>query len=187
MSRTLFNLYTRDITFILYMQTDAVVICWMSIYTKNLYDKVVIVFPLKNWKFLRLSLLGWLLTIPIGLLCPILLILDHFIEYYKVWVSLKLIVLSMNMLVFCKIFYVIINKCIESKTNFAGIMKACVISFILVCITGLHALLQCMLEHVLTYLWSPVNMTWIDACYILNSFQAIPITVIFLILTKNCN
>lgn len=179
MSHMLFNLYTRDIIFALYLQTDAVLVCWMFIYTKNLYDKVVLVFALQKWNFVHLSLLIWLLTIPIGVLCPVFLILEYFTEYYKVYAWLKFIILTVNVLFFCKIFYVIITRSKKSNRNFTDIIKTCVISFILVCITSI----QVFVTDILSYLEASDNVT--DPFCIINSFQVLAVTIIFLILAKN--
>ncbi|PZC82210.1 hypothetical protein B5X24_HaOG211018 [Helicoverpa armigera] len=60
----LLNQYTLDVTYALYMQTDLAMVCWMFVYTRHLYDKVVLVFTLQKWNFIVLSVLIWTLTIP---------------------------------------------------------------------------------------------------------------------------
>lgn len=174
-----FNLYTRDVTFALYLQTDIVLVCWMFVYTKNLYDKVVLVFALQKWNFVILSVLIWILTIPLGVLCPVFLMLGYFTEFYQAYSLLKFAILTVNVLFFCRIFYVIINRSKNSNRNFTEILKTCIISFILVCLTSL----QVFVNDILSFL--EVNITTNAFC-VINSFQAIAATIIFLILARNC-
>ncbi|CAH0625259.1 unnamed protein product [Chrysodeixis includens] len=180
MSHLLFNYYTKDLTFALYLQTDIVLVCWMFIYTKNLYDKVVLVFALQQRNFLLLSILIWVLTIPIGVLMPVFIQINVFDEAYRAYAWLKFLVLAVNLLLYGKIFYVIITRNRNSNRNFTDIIKTCVISLILVCITSL----QVFLTDILTYFESGDIVT--DTFCILNSFQVVAVTIIFLILAKNC-
>lgn len=176
----LFNIYTLDVIFALYMQTDVVLICWMFVYTKNLYEKVVLVFVLQKWNFILLSVLIWtVVSIPLGVLCPVFLSCfpDHFTTFYAVYTWLKFIVLSLNILFFCRIFYVIVNKSKNSNRNFTEIIRTCVISFILVCITSL----QVFVNDIFSY----IDAVKTNAFCLINSYQAIAVTIIFLILARN--
>ena len=176
----IFNKYTKDLTFALYTQTDAVLICWMFVYTKNLYEKLVLVFVLRKWNFTVLSLMIWILTIPVGLLCTLFLSLfvEYFGVFYKVYAWIKFITLTFNVLFFVRIFYVIVTSR-HSERNFSEIIKTCVISFLLVCITSL----QVFINDSLSYL--DVSKSFRNALCIINSYQVLAVTIIFLILTKN--
>lgn len=174
-----FNDYTKDLVFALYFHTDAALISWMFVFTKNLYEKVVLVFVLKKISFLILSLLVWIIVIPIGVLCPVSLVVDFFLDYYKVYSWLKFIVLTMNLLFFGKIFYVIATRNQKTNRNMKDIVKTCIISFVLVCMTSL----QVFINDILSYL----EMTTLSNIFcLINNYQVIPATVIFLILSKNC-
>lgn len=178
MSHNLMNEYTLDLTFALYIQTDAAMICWMFVYTKSLYDKVVLVFALQKLNFILMSALIWILTIPIGVMCPVFLNLEKFIEFYHVYAWFKFVVLTVNILFFGRIFYVIMTRNKNSSRNFTEIIKTCVISFILVCLTSL----QVFINDILSYFEIDAAT---DSFCVLNSFQPVAATIIFLILAKN--
>lgn len=175
-----FDDYTKDPTFALYLQTDAVLVSWMFVFTKNLYDKVVVVFVTYKCNFLLLSVLIWTLTIPVGILCPVSLQNGFYIELYKTYAWVKFIVLTMNLLFFARIFWVIINKSNTGNRNMKNIVKTCIISFLLVILTSL----QVFINDILSYL----EVTAVSEAFcLINSFQVVPATVIFLILAQNSN
>uniref|UniRef100_A0A2H1WAB5 SFRICE_023168 n=1 Tax=Spodoptera frugiperda TaxID=7108 RepID=A0A2H1WAB5_SPOFR len=175
-----FNDYTKDLVFALYFHTDAALISWMFVFTKNLYEKVVLVFVLKKISFLILSLLVWIIVIPIGVLCPVSLVVDFFLDYYKVYSWLKFIVLTMNLLFFGKIFYVIATRNQKTNRNMKDIVKTCIISFVLVCMTSL----QVFINDILSYL----EMTTLSNIFcLINNYQVIPATNLDIFLRERGN
>lgn len=172
-----FNDYTKDPGFALYFQTDAALVSWMFVFTKNLYEKVVLVFVLKKISFLKLSLLVWFLAMPIGVLCPVSLKVHFFHVYYNVYTWLKFIVLVMNVLFFGRIYYVIIRRPSTNK-NMKNIIQTCIISFILVCLTSVQVLINDILSYLELIIVSNIFC-------LINNYHVVPATVIFLILAKN--
>lgn len=171
----------RDTVFALYIQTDAALIFWMFVFTKNLYDKVVLVFSLKKISFVLVSVSIWLLTLPIGLLCPLLLSIHDgrgFNTFYFVYGIVKFIILSMNLLFFCRIFWVAISR--RPERDFKGLLRTCVVSFILVSITSL----QVLLTDLTTFFAKDHEALLSFAFGVVNSYQVLPITIIFVILSK---
>lgn len=170
----------RDAIFALYMQTDAALICWMFVFTKNLYEKVILVFSLKKISFALVSVSIWLLTLPVGILCPLFLNKrdsNEFDIFYEVYAIVKFVILCMNLLFFCRIFYVAISR--RNDRDLSGLLRTCLVSFNLVCITSLQVLITD-----LTSFFSENLVMLNQAFSIINSFQVFPITVIFVILSK---
>lgn len=190
LSNTLFeyllvNLYssldTSGLIFACYQYTDTVLVCWMFVYAKNIYNKLVSVFVLE-WNFIKQSLVIWICAIPVGALCPTFMEMKFYTEYYQSYVWVKLLVLLVNLTFFFRILLIVIHKSYKGNVsrNVVDILKTCIISFILVCITSLQALLQVVLTDVMTYFKEG------SVFFVLNSFQAVADTIIFLILAKNC-
>lgn len=187
-TRSLINLYTRDLMFAMFIQTDAASVCWTVVYTTKLYEEFVQVFVNKKCNFCVLSVLIWtVITIPLGVLCPVFLYCGHFIEYYNVYIILKLIVLTINVLFFFRIVFVIITKSYNSNRNFSAHIKTCAITFVLICIAGLQQLSLLIISDFLIQFSFDVNVSdkLLDSVLIINSYQTITITIIFLILAKN--
>lgn len=174
-----FTKHSRIVVFALYFQSDAVQISWMFVFTKNLYDKVVQVFILQNWNFIRLSILIWVLTITIGVIGVLLISTDYFYYYYKTWAVTKFIFMLVNLLFFGNVFYVIYKRTTNINRHFIDIVKTCVISFLLVCVTSLQVLLTD-----LTSFFSENNLISNIFC-IINSYQVVAITIVFVVLVKN--
>lgn len=170
---------TTLITF--YVQSDAALICWMFIYTKNIYDKVVQVFFLEKWSSLRLSLVIWFGSLPVGLLYPLFIKRNIAEDYLKAYNIIKFLTLSVNLLFFCKIFYVIAIKHSTNSVNFGRLLKSCVISFLLVCITSLQVALTDWLSF-----YIKDSMIATTFC-VINSYQVLAISIIFTILSKNAS
>ncbi|KAF9823397.1 hypothetical protein SFRURICE_006610 [Spodoptera frugiperda] len=161
-----FNDYTKDLVFALYFHTDAALISWMFVFTNNLYEKVVLVFVIKKISFLILSLLVWIIAVPIGVLCPVSLVNDFFFDYYKVYSWLKFVVLTVNLLFFGRIFYVIATRNQQTNRNMKDIVKTCIISFVLVCMTSL----QVFINDILSYL----EMTTLSNIFsLINNFHVV--------------
>uniref|UniRef100_A0A2H1VJM4 SFRICE_033466 n=1 Tax=Spodoptera frugiperda TaxID=7108 RepID=A0A2H1VJM4_SPOFR len=175
-----FDDYTRHLVFALHLQTDAVLISWMFVFTKNLYEKVVLVFVIKNIRFLKLSLLVWFLAVPVGVIHTVSLVKGFFVHYYIVYSSFKFIVLVINLLYFGRIFYVIRNN---TKLKIKAIIKASIIFFLLLCVTSIFVFIQIILEMLFGF---EVYRTLNRIINCINIYQVVPATIIFLILTKKC-
>lgn len=187
---------------------------WMCAYTKNLYDKIVKVFVPDKWSFLKLSLVVWgssvvLFALDYGLVY-LLKTYDIALIGLPVWIGLKCIPVFINFIFFCKVFYIALRAKTASRncnniamanstTNFGSLVKICVISFILVCITSVQILvddtfritLSLMLNEKNTgkmalqaFIWKNIVPVFLYTSAI-SSFQGVEIIIIFLILNKN--
>lgn len=172
----------------LYLQFDAALICWMFVFTKNLYDDIVKVFAQKP-SFTVVTAIIWGVSILIGLICPFLLILDKkyeseqnstmiFEAYYQIYSTVKLVILIVNLVMFWSIFKVVIQK--NDKT-FRSVLKTCVVSFILVTISSVQVFLQVAFSEILSHYLE----TYPEWFALIHSYQIIPITSIFVMITQN--
>lgn len=173
-----------EVVYALYFHSDFALICWMFVFTKNLYDKVVLVFVFEKLSMLVVSCLVWTLTAPIGILCPVLLTLSEgsfFQLYYKVYSHVKFFILLLNALVFFEIFHVAIRIGVDKSKNIRHLVKTAIIAFILICITSLQVLVSDLLSY---FKNDDQKMFVIFVFCVINSFQAIAITIIFIILAR---
>lgn len=182
----------RDVIFAVYLQTDTALFCWMFFFTKILYFKMVQEVFAMNDKisFILVSVTIWLGTLLIGILCPVFLNIDlhnrkngrdtkHFVMFYDVYGIVKFIILTINLLFFCRIFWVAMKMKTERDVNVKGVLKTCLVSFILVSITSLQVLLTDFSSYFLNK-YEQLNLDF----KVINSFQVLAITTIFVILTK---
>lgn len=168
-----------NVIYTVYMQTDFVLLMWMFVFSKNLYDKVVNVFSIeKPTMFIRFVVI-WTVSIPIGLLCPFLINIRKFRLYYEVYAHVKLFIIIVNSLFFFKIFYVAITKA-NGTRNVRDIVKFAIIAFILICISSL----QVFLTDILSFYYYKY-MTLINIFCVMNSYQVVAFGVIFLNLASS--
>lgn len=175
-----------NISLALYTQSDAALICWMFVFTKNLYDKVVLVFPMQNTNFVIVSVAVWILTLPIGVLCPFFIEKDrqtnlqfnYFKTFYDVYALTKFIILSFNLLFFCQIFIVAMNR--RKFSDKKGFLRICFVSFILVSITSI----QVFLTDLWSYFGGNSKVKLHIIFTVINSYQVLAITVLFVVLSK---
>ncbi|PZC82211.1 hypothetical protein B5X24_HaOG211019 [Helicoverpa armigera] len=177
-SNMIMNEYTLDVTFALYLQTDLVMICWMFVYTRHLYEKVVLVFTLHKWNFILLSVLIWTIMIPSGVLCPITLMLGYFQQYYNLCAGLKFIVLAANIVFFCRILHVMVSRSRVCERNVSDIIKTIVITLLFVFLT----ILQVLVNDILS-VFNVQSAT--DVFFIINSYQPLVATILFVMLSMN--
>ncbi|CAK1583030.1 unnamed protein product [Parnassius mnemosyne] len=173
----------KDIIYTMYMQTDLVLVLWMFVFSKNLYNKVVYVFPVEKPNLVVMSGLIWIISLPVGLICPSLLKLKHnvyFNIYYKVYAHIKLFVIVVNALIFFKIFSVAIRKGKSNAHSVKHYVKTAIIAFILICITSL----QVLVTDILSFYYYSYTMLVKIFC-VINSFQVIAISVIFVSLVNS--
>lgn len=182
MKDLVYSTWTLFASNLLYSHSDCALVCWMFLFSKNLYDKVVQVFTTKKMTFALKSVIVWLITLPVGVLFPIFTFNGMFSNdysylsiLYKSYAILKFVILIVNLLFFCRIFYVAITRRISGNNQ--GVMRTCVISFILVSISSLQVLLTDFLSyfghHLVTIVFSVVN-----------SYQVLLVMVIFVNLVR---
>lgn len=165
--------WTRFIAFMVYGTSDCALITWMFLFSKNLYDKVIQVFTTKKVTFVLKSVLVWVLALPIGVLFPTLLhyeLIYYFGVWCKVYSSLKFAVLVVNLFFFCRIFYVAMKR--KLSGNVKGVVRTCVISFILVSISSVQVLL--------TDLLSFFDQNLVGVVFsVINSYQVLAVMIVF--------
>lgn len=174
------------VTLGLNLLTDAAITFWMFIFTKNLYDKVIQVFTLRETNFVVLSVCVWLLTVPIGIVCPVFLSFNfrYCNIFYIAFVVIKFIILSINFMFFCRIFWVIIN--LKTDRDLKRLIKTCVVSLILLLITSLQAIVEVMFVDVSTYFFVLIKYKDLGHTFkIINSYQVLAITAIFIVLSRD--
>lgn len=148
-----------------------VIICWMFVYSKNLRDQVLFKSVSQQWDVTVVSVLIWLLMIPIGVSIAICFteIYKRYLKIYcEVFSALKVILLTLNVLFDCEIIY----QMVSHKFNFANIIIKFVISFILGYVMAISVIMT-------TYF--TVSKTVVFVFFMFNLFQLLPITVIYVI------
>lgn len=107
-------------------------------FTKNLYNKVTDVFASNN--IIRFMLVSVIISILLNIyFCNKnkSIVTNEFGFFYKVYGILKFIILAVNLLLFGRILWMAIGKITDGVI---GILKICIVSFILVCVTSLQVL-----------------------------------------------
>ncbi|XP_063364106.1 uncharacterized protein LOC134652844 [Cydia amplana] len=170
----------NDVVYGLYFQSDFALVSWMFIFTKNLYDKVVLVFVYEKIRLRIVSCLVWFLTLPVGVLCPVLLTYykQYWNIFYKSYSQVKFFMLLLNALIFIEIFHVACKIGVDRTKNVKHLVKTSVIAFILVCITSA----QVLITDLLSYYFIVGHEDIIFTFCVVNSFQTFAITIIFIIL-----
>lgn len=171
---------------LMYFHSDAALVCWMSVFTKHLYEKIVIVFAKKN-NFTCVSVTVWLSTLPIGITSSALIYVnsDYIYKFCSVYCTVKCMVLSCNLLVFIKILRVVVS--VEVDRNFKSTLKTCVNSFLLLSITSLQVLIiifytDQMPFYVPTY--DNYRNSFLILFSIISCYQVLAITLIFIMILK---
>lgn len=144
------------------------------------------VFALNKTSFVLISVLNWVLTVPIGVMCFMLMIIDpnYYGLLYYMYAFVKFIILALNLLIFCRLFWEVIKKNTESDANKKSMLKTCAVSFVLLCVLGVQAFLQLVLLLGLVSYFTVYAEQIVFVYLIMNSFQVVAITTIFVILTK---
>lgn len=187
---TLTDSTLNDIIFGLYVQTDAALVLWMFAFSKNLYDGIMNVFTPKS-SFTLISVIIWCATIPIGILCPLLIELDlkqlmesgsrgkYFKTFYTIYAYQKFLILAVNLVLFGVIFKTAISR--NDRT--VSLLRTCVVSCILVSISSVQVLVTDLFSNFMD------NYPKVSLAFgVVNSYQVIAITVVFVILVrKGCN
>ena len=179
-----FTKTTNNILLLFFGHSDAVSLCWATVYTKILYNRTELVFTFKRWNIIPMFTLIWFLMVLVGGMIGLFAskyVID-FIIYTYMW--LKLIILLVNMWMFFKIFFAIKNM--RDSCHFANLLLSSVISFILLCVTSFGTVIKLMVSDILTLAQvDGMHPAVYEAFFIFDSFQAAALTVIFLTRVRN--
>lgn len=183
------NIVQTSVLILVYFHSDAAVVCWMSVFTKRLYDRLVVVFA-EDMNFVSVSVTVWLLTLPAGIISSALMCVDtHYIfKFCAIYCMIKCVILSFNMLFFCRIIRVVITA--RADRNFKSTVKACINSFLLLSVTSLQVLIRFFYTNK-TPFFVPTQDTNRNSFLILFSviscYQVMAITLIFVMILKASN
>lgn len=171
------------ILFSVYQQCEVVFLCWTFVFTKNLYNKIVIAFKTDKFHYALYTFLIWISGYLIGMMCPILLNYSyyHYKIFYLVFAFAKLCVICYNVWLFYGIYSVLI-KCRTTKheNNVKDVLKICINTFIIVSISFLHVFI---FDSLTFFCGRNIIVSYISG--ILNSFQTTAFTIIFMILVHS--
>lgn len=180
------HLISDAIIFLWNFHTDFVLCCWMFVFTKNLYDKVVTVFHF-NWqrRLWIVSLIVWVIPLPLTLFTPILMIckLDHtyFYYYYIVYCCVKILIMSLNGILFILVLKVAIPKYRSDRNRkHMNTLRTVITTLILLSISFLQVLSTDLLSILDIFQDMVINIFCV-----INSFQVLAVTDMFFVLVKN--
>lgn len=161
--------------YLIYMHSDLVMLCFMFIFTKHLYNKIVVVFPMVTYDMSITSLLTWTAPLPISCIGPILIEINS--QYYsiflKIYTHIKFFICILNALVFVEIIRVAFRR--------NTFLKTAIIIFVLVTVTSLQVLVTDLINYYYEYVRSRCLL--LVFC-VINSFQVLVLTGILIILVK---
>lgn len=164
--------------FALYLQTDATLIVWLFIFTKNIYDKYITVYKSKM-NFALLSAIVWIATIPLGILFPVFLTIDcnnrsryYFKMFYELYTIMKFITLAVSLIMLGKV------CAVELKRSNKGLLR--VFSFFLMISIPT---LQVLLSDACSFGFGDQEVSTMFS--VVNSYQVIVFTIIFVVLVRN--
>lgn len=171
-----------NIILVFYFYWDFVLVCWMFVFSKNLYDKVVAVFNVSQYSLTKVSTIIYTFSILPAFPCSLIRYMDFYIFqiYYKVYACTKFIMLITNSYIFVRIFHVTFKNHGNHTRNVTHIVKAAIVSFILLCMTSL----QTFVVDIYALIGSPGCFITLSFCAI-NSFQTLAMTIIFAVLISS--
>lgn len=171
-----------DIVLAAYFYWDFVLVCWMFVFSKNLYDKVVAVFNVPQYSLIKVSIIVYTLSLLPALPCMFIEYMDFkiFQIYYKTYACIKFTLLLINSYIFIRIFHVTFKKRGNHTRNVTHIVKAAIMSFILLCMTSL----QTFIVDIYAFIGSPGCLTYMIFC-VINCFQTLAMNIIFAILVSS--
>lgn len=173
---------TKLFIFFFYIYFDVVSLMLMFVFTQNLYNKVVVVFPLKSYNLVLVSAIVWIASVPVGILCPFLLSLYNgsFGIFYKVYAYVKFIVCCINALIFIRIISVSLKN-VEKQRNIKDFLKTSAMAFVLVTVTCL----QVLVTDLISFLYDKIKSDLLVSVFcVVYSYQAVICTGIFIVLIK---
>lgn len=171
-----------DIILVSYFYWDFVLVCWMFVFSKNLYDKVVAVFNVSQYSLTKVSIFIYAFSMLPALPCCLIGYMDFkiFQIYYKAYACTKFVLLITNSYIFVRIFHVTFKNRGNHTRNVTHIVKAAIVSFILLCMTSL----QTFIVDVYALIGYPGCLVTLSFC-VINSFQTLAMTIIFAVLISS--
>lgn len=171
-----------DIILVIYFYWDFVLVCWMFVFSKNLYDKVVAVFNVTQYSLTKVSIIIYTFSIVPALPCCLIgyMGFNLFQIYYKTYACTKFILLITNSYIFVRIFHVTFKNRGNHTRNVTHIVKAAIVSFILLCMTSL----QTFVVDVYALIGHRGCLVTLSFC-VINSFQTLAMTIIFAVLISS--
>lgn len=166
---------------VLIFHTDLMIACWMFVFTKNIYNKVVLVFSNHNWSVYAVAISIWHLTLLIGLINLFILKIfpQYYEHFYNAYCIAKFLIAIINIGLFLRIFAVVATRGPSTGRSLKDVIKTSVMAFTLVLTNGIQVLTTDLLSFFIGY-----HEILINIFFVINSFQVIPVTAIFLILLR---
>jgi hypothetical protein len=175
------TIFWKDLVYTVYFYVDFCLVVWMFVFSKNLYDKIVVVFSGKKLNLIVVSIFVWTFSLPFGLITIYLLkklYIKQFLLYFKVYACIKFIIVTLNAIIYFRIFYIAFKRGAEKKRNFSETFKTVYVAFLLV----LTTCLQVFVTDVLSLF--NINAVSVKIFCVINSFHVVLITIIFIIILK---
>lgn len=173
-----------DFIFGLYFASDFAIVCWMLVFTKHLYDKIVVVFNTSKPNLVTVTVTIWAISSPFGIVAVYLLKYhpSYFTIYCNfVYVILKFLIQTFNSLIYIRVFYVALKRGEANSGNLRSILKTAFVAFLLITTTCIQILVT---DIIAIISGSERNEVLVKSFCIINSFHVVPLMVIFIIILK---
>lgn len=175
----------KNAIFVLYFHSDVVLLCFMFIFSKNLYNKVVVVFPLQSYNLMVTTVVVWTVPLIVSLLCPFLINIhdEYFQIFYNVYAHVKFFTCILNALVFIEIIRVAFSRSATNNTrNVRDFLKTSLIAFVLVSVTSL----QLLITDIISYYYKQILSQLLVLIFcVINSYQVVALTGILFVLVRS--
>ncbi|CAH2090108.1 unnamed protein product [Euphydryas editha] len=180
-----YDYIVKNSVFVLYFHSDVVLLCLMFIFSKNLYNKVVVVFPLQSYNLMVTTVAVWTVPLLLSLLFPFLIkINDEYFEiFYNVYAHIKFFICILNALVFVEIIRVAFSRNASNSTrNVRDFLKTSLIAFVLVSVTSL----QLLITDIISYYYKQIRSQLLVLIFcVVNSYQVVALTGILFVLVRS--
>lgn len=183
------NKMQTSVVILLYFHSDATVVCWMSVFTKRLYQKLVTVFA-EETNFTCVSITVWLGTLPIGVTSGALVYVNsnYIYKFCSVYCTVKCMILTFNLLIFIRIIRVVVT--VEIDRNLKSTLKTCINSFLLLSVTSLQVLIRFFYTDQMPF-FVPTHDDYRNSLLIIfaimSCYQVLAITLIFIMILNAAN
>lgn len=174
---------SNDIMFTIYFVSDFALVCLMLVFAKNLYDNIVTVFSSRKIRLICISIIVWVISLVFGFIC--IFILKYHINYFElycklIYASIKFLIVTINLLIYFRIFYVAFKRGSESTRNVKDVIKTAFVAFLLVTTTCLQVVITDLISY-----FRNIPTVLVKTFCVINSFHAVFITLIFVIILKS--
>lgn len=176
------SVLSNDIMFCTYFATDFALVCLMLAFSKNLYNEIVIVFRAQKLNLIYTTVIIWSLSFILGFLgIYILKYQQFFFDFYchVIHASLKFLIVSLNIMVYLRIFYVAYRRGKESDRDKKSALKSAFVAFLLVTTTCLQILITDLISY-----GQNIPEVVVKAFCVVNSYHAVLITAIYFIIVR---